>query len=381
METSRYDQEPKKSGSSRIADSFRSAAIRLGLTLIELLCVMAIIGILMGIVLPAVQDVREAARNLDCKNKLRQMGMALQMYESANGKLPPGALGDAVTWVANLSDLGGWDSDPNHPHFFKNHQYTSWIVQILPYIGEEIALDQMPRICTSQGSDYVTYRMANPTAPAWLDEMPELQEILRRDMSILFCPSDNLDVEQDQIPRNIVAQPTYVTDPDEFDLLLAKLDGSREFASTNYLGCTGAYSGGDVPNDSMERFGGVMTCRRGIRLAEIRDGQSHTIAVGESLGLIRDRKRENSNSWFFAALARGRSALEWEKPYSTGFPGLRLLGDSWYAYPAGFASRHPAHVNFVRADGSTMSIPREIQWPEFYALCGMRDGEPLHDIY
>jgi prepilin-type N-terminal cleavage/methylation domain-containing protein len=349
-------------------------------TLIELLCVIAIIGILMGMLLPAVQSVRESARNLSCKNRLRQMDLALLNYESAHESLPPGTLGFVPTWVATIDELGGWDSDPTHPHYYKNQQYTSWIAMILPYLGEDTVYDQLPKICTSRTSDYASYRAANPGAPLWLDEIPEVQMVAKTNLNLLFCPSDFLEVDQSTIPRNIVAQPTFVTDMGNFDLLLAVLGATSEYASTNYLGCTGAYSGGDVPDDSMERFGGIMACRKGTRLAEIRDGQSNTIAIGESLGHIVDRKRENSNSWFFAALGRGRSALDWKSDTSTPFTGLRLIGDSWYAYPAGFGSRHPAHANFARADGSVFSVRRELQWPEFYAMCGMHDGEILKGL-
>jgi len=78
-----------------------------GFTLVELLVVIAIIGILIGMLLPAVQQVREAARRIDCSNKSRQLGLAVMNYESANGVFPPG-------WIVNDSintsgsELSGW---------------------------------------------------------------------------------------------------------------------------------------------------------------------------------------------------------------------------------------------------------------------------------
>lgn len=342
-------------------------------SIIELLCVIAIVTILTGMLLPAVQDVREAARNVSCKNKLRELGVALQGYEAAHERIPPGTLGATPTWVTALADLAGWDSDPAHPYYFGNHQYSSWIVHTLPYLGEEAASDRLPKICTNRLSDFATFKASNPGTPDWLGDIPDVNAVARSELPLLHCPSDFVEADGNYIPKNVVSQPAYITNPDEFDLLASIIDGHHDFSATNYLGCTGAYSGGDVPNESMERFSGVMVSRTGVRLTEVRDGLSHTIAVGESLGLIRDRRRENANSWFFAALGRGRSAMDWESQTATSFPGLRLIGDSWYAYPAGFASRHPGHANFARVDGSVFSVHRDIQWPEFYALCGMRD--------
>jgi prepilin-type N-terminal cleavage/methylation domain-containing protein len=84
-------------------------------TLVELLVVIAIIGILIGMLLPAVQQVREAARRTDCGNKIRQLGLAIMNYESAHKALPPG-------WTANdpldAASAPGW----------------GWSAQILPFV-------------------------------------------------------------------------------------------------------------------------------------------------------------------------------------------------------------------------------------------------------
>jgi prepilin-type N-terminal cleavage/methylation domain-containing protein/prepilin-type processing-associated H-X9-DG protein len=94
---------------------------RVGFTLIELLVVIAIIGVLISLLLPAVQAAREAARRAQCVNNLMQLGIALQHYETAHEVLPPGVVDPAPGPIANV---------PKGYHF-------GWVTQILPYIEQK----------------------------------------------------------------------------------------------------------------------------------------------------------------------------------------------------------------------------------------------------
>src|SRR5438105_11534009 len=104
---------------------------RAGFTLIELLVVIAIIAVLIGLLLPAVQKVREAANRMSCQNNLKQIGLAAHNYESSYGKLPPGFLGQ-------FPDVGLDPVAINYPF-----QYVGVLAYLLPYLEQDNVYRQM----------------------------------------------------------------------------------------------------------------------------------------------------------------------------------------------------------------------------------------------
>ena len=125
----------------------------------------------------------------------------------------------------------------------------------------------------------------------------------------------------------------------------------------------------------VSRFEGLFRSRIPNRYADVSDGTSHSIMIGENLGLISARVRDEINPWFFAVLSRGRSDLEWRESFSNRTPGLELLGDDWFSHQAGFASKHAAGVNFSFIDGSCRMLARTIDVDTMYSLSGIGDGE------
>src|SRR5262245_14338970 len=116
---------------------FKSAATT-GFTLVELLVVIAIIGLLMAMLLPAVQLARESARRASCVNNLRQLGPAIHMYHDAHDAFPP----------------GGYSPDP----CCSNESYTCWTIQILPFLEQKAIYDLYNQTVTNESPENRTVR-------------------------------------------------------------------------------------------------------------------------------------------------------------------------------------------------------------------------------
>lgn len=193
-----------------------------GFTLVELLVVIAIIGILVALLLPAVQAARSAARRMQCKNNLKQLGLASHNYHDVHQMLPPGFM--VVNEAGEIN--GGW----------------AWSVFLMPYIEQNPLQDRLS----------ITRYTLNEVV-----SNPELQPLLRVQLPVMKCPSSTL-------------RP-----------LREYLDGSGVMVSTaNYMCCRGyfRYSGQvhlQVPND------GLFYGESSTRFAAISDGLSNTIALGE----------------------------------------------------------------------------------------------------
>src|SRR5208337_1088809 len=125
----------------------RARSVHSGFTLIELLVVIAIIAILVGLLLPAVQKVREASMITQCQNNLKQLGIACHNYQSSYGNLPPG-------YLSSPKDGPNWASEGS-----SQYQHIGLLVYLLPYIEQDVIFNQL-----QTNTDILN---VNPPTGAW----------------------------------------------------------------------------------------------------------------------------------------------------------------------------------------------------------------------
>lgn len=301
---------------------------RSGFSLVELLVVIAIIAALIGLLLPAVQSARGAARRMSSLNNLKQMGIALHTYHDARNRLPPGF---------SSTPTGTWPGGSNDP---------------VPESG-----------------------------PGWslfAELLPHLEETSLHD-AIAF---DKLITH----PDNKAARETIVaafvdpgdTAPKLVDIKDASLATLAQAAVCSYAGCLGTESYEKLP------FTGVFHRNSQIRLGHVTDGTSKTIAIGERMS------RHTQSGW--AGVTPNQTLVYAPEsprydPSNLGFNArpaitatlvhVRSSAPSLQGSPGGFIGPHAGGTQFLNLDGSCRSISETASAEVFRALCTRAGGEVI----
>ncbi|QDV34660.1 DUF1559 domain-containing protein [Tautonia plasticadhaerens] len=316
---------------------------RRGFTLIELLVVIAIIGVLIALLLPAVQSAREAARRAQCTNNLKQIALATHNYHDAVGSFPPGGINDP-------SYVGTW---------------WNWAAFALPHM-------EQASVYNAINFSLPTYNVANRTT------------VYQSLIDGFLCPTD----ESKRLFTDF-----YWVNPENYG------DFPVTGAPTNYTASLGDtrvdspfdYLSGDPSPGSWgcnRRFRGLFgECSRGavIKIADVRDGTSNTLLVGENSPNLNGQLAWANGDGTYATTV---IPLNWMTSYRDGQVepngdacDINALFDAnrsvrcWrnQVYIYAFKSFHPGGANFALADGSVRFVKQTIS-PRIYNALGSRAG-------
>lgn len=350
-------------------------------TLVELLVVIAIIGVLVALLLPAVQAAREAARRSSCSNNLKNLGLGILNYHDARGHFPV--------------NYGGPFSDESPDRL---QSAVGWIVETLPYLEQQPLYQQFKNGGAYEGR----FRLPVPagiSAPNLgifsTKNGISVRQLMQTQLSVLQCPSDSsvreLSDKQTEMSGNPVALTSYKGVLD--DTLLGESGGgipafrndgpATQYPSGNYTDAPDAIYGYASQRDCHNevRCRGIFfrqSWQRPVKMSQVSDGTSNTLMVGEDI----PQYNKHSSAYY----ANG----SWS---SCNIPLNHLVGqevvddpslppdqDAWWERQ-GFRSWHAGGVQFVRADGSVVMIMDSVDSQAFRTHCTRNGEEPVAAIF
>jgi len=305
-----------------------------GLTLIELLVVIAIIGLLIALLLPAVQAARETARTLSCRNNLRQIGMALHNHHGAKGHFPAGNYAKTAGVCPGTSQ--------------KSEDRVNWAISLMPYIEQQ---------ALHAGYDNSV-----------CNEAPENQFVRENTVATYVCPSDP------HAPELIVPAMGPA----------AKWSKNLPYMSGSYRAVSGRSDGRQFLDNSLltsfpRKWRGPMHVV-GIlgfkteRIKNITDGTSHTLMVGESTTRTQP---EFGTLWAYSYAFYSLSAgTPQERTLWGDYERCRAAGGPGSSSPCrrGWGSPHPGGINFLTCSGAVRTISIDVDMAVFAELTTIAGG-------
>ncbi len=335
---------------------------RKGFTLVELLVVIAIIGILISMLLPAVQSVREAARQASCKNNLRQLAMGCLSYESARQRFPQGCV------------MG---------------QGAGWSAYILPHIEQKPLFEQIDLTDNStapSGSGNASHWTSGPNEAACATFIP-----------IFRCPSDPV---PNHIDSGGFAAITQRVPSSYLGVGSGTADNQNDFyfSSTRSLSEVQAARSGILVPDQNAAYYGAFRLKSVVTFADCSDGASNTLLVGESVFDASDFEgtAKGIDHWYIGSYQIDFNIEVSEFLGSTKIPlnlyhqyqdarlaslGSGSRGALFSEMALGFASWHAGDgVNFSFADGSTRYLSSDLDAEVLENLGNREDGNSVEPL-
>jgi len=336
----------KKRCHSRAAVTARGACLLHGFTLVELLVVIAIIGILIALLLPAVQAARAAARRTECSNNFKQVGLALHSFLSANKTFPEGQL---------YNSKGRWTSEcGERPLEMRAYSFT-WSLFIIPYMEQESLYDLFD-LQVGNGS-----MITNASGYSNF-------ELGAKRISTYSCPDDPQDEEL------VTCCSTGTNGTSQYEDI-AHISMCA-VADTDDFTCNGIFPkrmGKDMGNQiSTENANGAFGNYRGARPAEFTDGTSHTLFVGEVLG--GGQQTYQGHYWTNHNLMDTADGINGANTVVGGVWPVPPSGNEAYRF-TGFASYHTGGCHFLFGDGSVTFLSETISPGVLAALTTRSGGE------
>lgn len=312
-------------------------ANRRGFTLVELLVVIAIIGVLIALLLPAVQQAREAARRMQCTNNLKQLSLSLHNYHDTLGSFPPG-------WIYLASGRG--TSTLGSPSF-------GWGTFVLPYIEQSALFDQINPGIVSYGS-----------VPTDLSDTR---------LDAFICPSDN--------PPSPVTSGSYALGASNYSGVMGRFDVlvAGTFHSPAVAASSNPFYGRSDDDNLKFKPDGVFGPNSKISFADITDGTSNTLSFGEKSQLHGNAKAV----WMGPRLDKCAACSVAAVFGTVGVVDFAINedggSDGWREERV-FTSRHPGGAIFALCDGSTRFIAETIDMATYSNLGQRSDGNVVGDF-